>query len=99
VVEDVLFKVDKFIFHVDFFVKDMKEDEEVPLILDRSFMKAVRIIIDVDERKLKVRARDDKVTFNLFKGLKTSNAGKECLQRDTTRKSFLIPKSKWTFQI
>jgi len=35
---------------------NMKEDEEVPLILGRPFMKISRIIIDVDEGKLKVRA-------------------------------------------
>ncbi|XP_068644653.1 uncharacterized protein [Aristolochia californica] len=33
IIEDVLVKVDKFIFLVDFVVLDMEEDEEVPLIL------------------------------------------------------------------
>jgi len=32
VVEDVLVKVDKFIFTMDFVVMDMEKDEEVPLI-------------------------------------------------------------------
>jgi len=74
VVKDVLVKVDKFIFPLDFFVMDMEKDDEVPLILDRPFMKTVRVILDVNEGKLKVRTRDDEVTFNLFYGLKTSNA-------------------------
>jgi len=30
VIEDVLVKVDKFIFPVDFFMMDMEEDKEVP---------------------------------------------------------------------
>jgi len=47
-VEDVLVKVDKFIFPIDF-IMDMKEDEEVPLILGRPFMKTARIIVDVDK--------------------------------------------------
>ena len=38
VMEDVLVKVDKFIFPVDFVIMDMKENEEVPLILVRPFM-------------------------------------------------------------
>ena len=33
VIEDVLVKVDKFIFPADFIVLDMDEDEEIPLIL------------------------------------------------------------------
>ena len=37
VLEDVLVKVDKFIFPVDFVVLDMKEDQHVPLILGRRF--------------------------------------------------------------
>ncbi|XP_068481082.1 uncharacterized protein [Phaseolus vulgaris] len=48
----VLVKVDKFTFLVDFVVMDMKEDEEVPLILGRPFMKTARIIVDVDKGEL-----------------------------------------------
>jgi len=55
VVEEVLLKVDKFTFPVDFVVMDMKEDEEVPLILRRPFMKTARIIVDVDKGELQVR--------------------------------------------
>jgi len=56
VVEDVFVKVEKFIFFVDFVVMDIAEDKEVPLILDRPFMKTTRVIIDVDEGNIKVRA-------------------------------------------
>jgi len=66
VVEDVLVKVDKFMFPVDFVVMDMKQDEEVPLILGKPFMKTARVIIDVDKGELKVRAQDDEVISNLF---------------------------------
>jgi len=57
VVEDVLVKVDKFIFHVDFVIMDMKEDEEIPLILGRPFMKTARIIVDVDKEELRVKLK------------------------------------------
>ena len=33
VIEDMLGKVDKFIFRVDFIVLDMEEDREIPIIL------------------------------------------------------------------
>nr|KYP32139.1 hypothetical protein KK1_047245 [Cajanus cajan] len=39
IVEDMIVKVDKFMFPVDFVVMDMEEDVEVPLILGRPFMK------------------------------------------------------------
>ncbi|XP_058762566.1 uncharacterized protein LOC131635948 [Vicia villosa] len=39
VAEDLLVKVDKFLFPVDFVVIDMEEDIETPLILGRPFMK------------------------------------------------------------
>ena len=66
VAEDVLVKVDKFMFPVDFVVMDIEEDTEVPLILGRPFMKMAKVIIDVDDGKLKVRVQDDEVNFNVF---------------------------------
>ena len=56
IVEDMIVKVDKFLFPVDFVVMDIEEDAEVPLILGRSFMKTAKVIIDVDKGKLKVCA-------------------------------------------
>ena len=88
VVDDVLVKMDKFTFPVDFVVMDMKEDEEVPLILGRPFMKTVRIIVDVDKGELQVRTQDEEVTLNLFYGLKNFNAGEECVQKDGTKGVF-----------
>ena len=38
IIEDVLLKVDKFIFNMDFIVLDMEDDEKVPLILGRPFL-------------------------------------------------------------
>jgi len=66
VIEDVLVKVDKFIFQVDFFILDMEEDTKVPLIVGRPFMKIARVIIDVDDGHLKVCVQDDKITFNVL---------------------------------
>ena len=53
VAEDVLVKVDKFVFPVDFVIMDIEEDLEVPLILGWPFMKTTRVIIDVDNGQLK----------------------------------------------
>ena len=47
VIEDVLVKVDKFIFPEDFIVLDKDEDKEIPIILGRPFLATVRAMIDV----------------------------------------------------
>ena len=38
VIEDVLVKVDKFIFHVDFVILDFEVDRTCPFILGRHFL-------------------------------------------------------------
>ncbi|KAL5574401.1 hypothetical protein UlMin_023998 [Ulmus minor] len=55
VIEDVLIKVDKFIFPADFVVLDMEEDREMPLILGRPFLATGRTLIDVQQGKLILR--------------------------------------------
>jgi len=88
VVEDVLIKVDKFTLPMDFVVMDMKEDEEVPLILARTFMKTARITVDVHKGELQVKTQDEEVTLNLFYGLKNFNAAEECVSRDGSKRDF-----------
>ncbi|XP_062100055.1 uncharacterized protein LOC133805924 [Humulus lupulus] len=46
-IEDVLVRVDKFIFPVDFIVQDYEADREVPIIFGRSFLATGRTLIDV----------------------------------------------------
>ena len=46
-IEDVLVKVDKFIFPVDYKFMDMEEDKEIPIILGRQFLATGRAMIDV----------------------------------------------------
>jgi hypothetical protein len=69
VAEDVLVTVEKFMFPVDSVIMDIEEDVEVPLILGRPFMKTARVIIDVDNGKLKVRVQDEEVNFNVLDAL------------------------------
>ena len=47
VLEDVLVKVGKFIFHVNFLVMKMEEDNQVPLLLGGSFLSTGAALIDV----------------------------------------------------
>ncbi|XP_073225687.1 uncharacterized protein [Cicer arietinum] len=55
IIEDVLIKVDKFIFPADFIVLDMEEDAEVPIILWRPFLATGKTLIDVQQGKLTLR--------------------------------------------
>ena len=63
IIEDILVKIDKFIYPVDFVVLDMDEDNEVPLILGRPFLATARTIINVGTKELTLRTGDDIVTL------------------------------------
>ncbi|KAH0730517.1 hypothetical protein KY289_001705 [Solanum tuberosum] len=67
IVEDVLVRVDKFVFPVDFIMMDMEENKEVPLILGRPFLDTGRAILDVYEGKLMLRFGEENVVFNMKK--------------------------------
>ncbi|XP_019414558.1 PREDICTED: uncharacterized protein LOC109326315 [Lupinus angustifolius] len=89
VAEDVLVKVDKLVFPVDFVIMDIKEDAEVPLILGRPFMKTVRVNIDVDDGKLKVSGQDDEVNFNVFEAMHPPNDKQHCFRVDVGEELYM----------
>ncbi|KAK5772407.1 hypothetical protein PVK06_048695 [Gossypium arboreum] len=70
IIEDVLVKVDKFIFPVDFVVLDMDEDVEVPLILGRPFVATARAVIDVGDCKLVLRVGDEEMIFKIYDAMR-----------------------------
>src|SRR5262245_4867092 len=70
-IEDVLVKVDKFIFPADFIVLDYEADRDVPIILGRPFLATGRALIDVQKGELTMRVQDEQVTFNVFKTMKS----------------------------
>ncbi|XP_075507468.1 uncharacterized protein LOC142544291 [Primulina tabacum] len=84
VVENVLVKVDKFIFPVDFVVLDMEEDREIPLILGRPFLATGRALIDVHKGELVLRLNDESVIFNVFQSIKYPNDTSDCFRIDAT---------------
>ena len=77
-IEDVLVKVDKFIFPADFIVLDMEEDKEIPIILGRPFLATGRAMIDVQRGELKLRVQEDEVKFNLFKVVRHPTKSDTC---------------------
>nr|GEY06227.1 hypothetical protein [Tanacetum cinerariifolium] len=65
VTEDVYVKVGSFHFSANFVVVDFDADPRVPLILERSFLKTGRALIDVFEGELTLRVGKEAITFNL----------------------------------
>nr|GEU84270.1 putative reverse transcriptase domain-containing protein [Tanacetum cinerariifolium] len=65
VAEDVYVKVGKFHFPADFVVVDFDADPRVPQILERSFLKTIRALIDVFEGELTLLVGKEAITFNL----------------------------------
>ncbi|XP_019462899.1 PREDICTED: uncharacterized protein LOC109361817 [Lupinus angustifolius] len=90
VAEDVLVKVDKLLFHVDFIIMDIEEDIKFPLILGKPFMKTARGIIDVDEGKLKVRVQDQEVNFNVFEAMQHPKDKQHCFRVDVIEELYML---------
>ncbi|GJR04733.1 zf-CCHC domain-containing protein [Tanacetum coccineum] len=74
VYENLLVKISKFIFPVDFVVLEMDEDELVPIILGRPFLATARAVIDVHKGKLSLRVKSETVTFNIGKSMKSKHS-------------------------
>ena len=70
ILEDVLIKVGKFIFPMDFVVIDIEEDKQVPLLLGMPFLATEANLIDVKKGELTLRVGDRAVHFNLNHSVK-----------------------------
>ena len=65
ILEDVLIKVGKFIFQVNFVVINIEEDKQVPLLLGRPFLATGSTLIDVKKRELTLMVGDEAMHFNI----------------------------------
>ena len=73
ILEDVLVKVGKFIFLVDFVIMQMKEDTQVPLLLGRPFLATNAALINVQKGELTLRVGEEAVQFNINRSLEHPN--------------------------
>jgi hypothetical protein len=60
VVENMLVRIYKFVFPLDFVTLDMEEDERVPLVLGHAFLKTARGLIDVSAGIITLRVSEKK---------------------------------------
>ncbi|GJW10938.1 ribonuclease H-like domain-containing protein [Tanacetum coccineum] len=67
IAENVLVRIGKFIFPIDFFILDILEDDDVPLILGRTFLSIAHSKIDVFKRKVTLRVGEEKLVFKSIK--------------------------------
>ncbi|GJU71825.1 putative reverse transcriptase domain-containing protein [Tanacetum coccineum] len=67
IVENVLVRIGKFIFPINFIILDIPEDDDVPLILGRPFLSTAHSKIDVYKRKITLRVGEEKLVFKSIK--------------------------------
>ncbi|GJR37565.1 phospholipase-like protein [Tanacetum coccineum] len=67
IVENVLVKIDKFLFPLDFVVMDMLNTRNETMILRRPFLATIHVEIDVFNNEISLGIGGDKVTFDMNK--------------------------------
>ncbi|KAI3815717.1 hypothetical protein L1987_15396 [Smallanthus sonchifolius] len=70
IVENLLVKVGKFFFPMDFIILQMEVDDKIPLILGCPFLRTTKVMIDVFDGKLTLRVGDESITFDAMKSVK-----------------------------
>ncbi|XP_074266269.1 uncharacterized protein LOC141588742 [Silene latifolia] len=78
VIEDVPLVVGKLVIPCDFFVMDMPEDYDVPIILGRPCLATGGAMIDVKSGKLYLKVGEDRVKFELHKSMEAPSLGDTC---------------------
>ncbi|GKE47892.1 putative reverse transcriptase domain-containing protein [Tanacetum coccineum] len=69
IAKNVLVRIGKFTFLIDFIILDMLEYIKVPLILRRPFLSTARAKIDVYKRNITLRVGEEKIVFTSVKSV------------------------------
>nr|GEV43903.1 hypothetical protein [Tanacetum cinerariifolium] len=70
IAENVIVKVDKFVFPIDFVVLDMEENHKIPIILGRPFIATTHAMIDVFNKKISFEVGDETITIDIDKSMR-----------------------------
>ncbi|GKE06885.1 homeodomain-like protein [Tanacetum coccineum] len=65
IVKNVLVKINKFIFPVDFIILDIVENNKVPIILKRPMLATAHARIDVFDKKISLKVGTKQITFDI----------------------------------
>lgn len=82
IVKDILVKIGKFDFPIDFVVLVMKEDKSVPIILGHPLLNTTHSLVDIRESKHILWVGDEEMTFGLENGFKEDYASNEVFNLD-----------------
>ncbi|KAK8640568.1 hypothetical protein V6N13_008320 [Hibiscus sabdariffa] len=77
-IEDILVRVDKFIFPADFLILDWEADEHAPIIFGRPFLATGRVLLDFENGELVLRVNKQRVKINVFKTMKHPTDSEDC---------------------
>ncbi|GJX21261.1 phospholipase-like protein [Tanacetum coccineum] len=69
IVDDILVKIDKFMFHSDFVVIDMLEGPNETMLLGKPFLATIHAQIDVFRREILLGIGEEKVKFDMNGGI------------------------------
>ncbi|KAI3808213.1 hypothetical protein L1987_24161 [Smallanthus sonchifolius] len=69
IAEDVLIKINEFVFPMDFVVVDIKEGTSSPVILGRPFLNTALALIDVWWGRLALSIQQERITFDLKRAM------------------------------
>ncbi|KAK9132318.1 hypothetical protein Scep_011846 [Stephania cephalantha] len=78
VTEDVLVKVDRFMFPCDFVVLDFEKGENVPLKLGRTFLATAQALIDVVSGEITLRVGSESSVLKICKDFQQLKAHQPC---------------------
>ncbi|GJV73688.1 putative nucleotidyltransferase, ribonuclease H [Tanacetum coccineum] len=70
ITENVMVKINKFVFPVDFVILDMKEDHRNPIILGRPFLATTHAMIDAFNKNISFEVGDEIIIFDLEKSMR-----------------------------
>ncbi|GJT91350.1 putative reverse transcriptase domain-containing protein [Tanacetum coccineum] len=98
IAENILVRIGKFIFPIDFIILDIPEDDDVPLILGRSFFSTAHSKIDVYKRKFTLRVGEEKLVFKSIKPA-TSIIRRVFMLKDLDSKTKFIREDNESFDL
>ncbi|GKB10194.1 homeodomain-like protein [Tanacetum coccineum] len=96
IIKNVLVKINKFIFPIDFIILDIIEDDKVPIILGRPMLATAHARIDVFGKNIFLEVGTEQITFDINE--RESPAGPARLNDDSSR-MFCNPNSNTSVSI
>ncbi|KAL4301723.1 hypothetical protein GQ457_10G008350 [Hibiscus cannabinus] len=77
-IEDILVRVDKLIFPINFLILDCEANEYAPIVLGRPFLATGRVLIDFENGELVLRINDQQLKLNVFNSMKHPAETEDC---------------------